>query len=186
MKRKVISNEENDNTRDNKIEKINSDLRRLKKTLKEHGYPNKLISAIETRALRSGRKQTGVFKSNRQSRWALVHDHPEYGTDPQYGTEKDCKTILIRLLLQTLEFVSAPRIKDETISQLFAEYFGRKLDPDTYRDSLLLEHLDFADCAMKRRIPGTDTLTSTSGTRIHNVFQNMFLPMSVGELFAAT
>jgi hypothetical protein len=122
---------------------LNDDIKHLKKILKQNGFPHKLISAIETRALRSGRRQTGVFKSNRQSRWTLIHDHPAHGTDPQYGTEKDCKTILITLLLSTLEFKNAPTINDPLIEELSLRYLDRPLKPGSYKDSLLLEFLDF-------------------------------------------
>lgn len=98
------------------IEQLNKDIKKLKKILKQNGFSQKLISAIETRALRSDRRQTGVFQSNRHSRWTLIHDHPDHGTDPQYGTEVDCKTILLILLLCTLEFRNAPAIDDPLIA----------------------------------------------------------------------
>lgn len=126
------------------LEQLDKDLRRLRKLLRRQvDFPSKLISAIETRALRSGRRQTGVFKSNRTSRWALIHDHPVHGTDPQYGSEKDCKRILVQLLLTTLEFRNAPQIDDPLLAELSARYLGRELRPNSYRDSLLLEFLDF-------------------------------------------
>src|SRR5258705_6603169 len=95
------------------LEIINADLRSLKRILRANGFPPNLLAAITTRAQLSGRRQTGVFQSNRQSRWTLIHDHPQHGTDPQYGTEQDCKTILIVLLLTTLEFKNAPQINNE-------------------------------------------------------------------------
>lgn len=125
------------------IEQLGHDLRALKRILRENDFPPNLISAIETRALRSGRRQTGVFRSNRDSRWSLIHDHPEHGTDPQYGTEEDCKTILIVLLLTTLEFKNAPLIENQTIEELSQRYLDRSLTPGSYRDSLLLEYMDF-------------------------------------------
>lgn len=125
------------------LKELDHDIRELKRILKNNGFPSKLISAIETRALRSGRRQTGVFKSNRQSRWTLISGHPVHGTDPQYGTEQDCKTILIILLLTTLEFQNAPFIDDNKINELSERYLGRALEPGTFRDSLLLEFLDF-------------------------------------------
>lgn len=127
------------------LEKVDKDLRDLKRHLRAAGYPNNLLSAIETRALRSGRRQTGVFRSNRQSRWALIHDDPQHGTDPQYGTEEDCKTILIILLLTTLEFHNAPQIDDPIIPTFFERYVDREFARNTYRDSLLLEFLDFQE-----------------------------------------
>lgn len=125
------------------IQRLNHDLRELKKILRTNGFPPNLISAIETRALRSGRRQTGVFRSNRQSRWTLIHDDPVHGTDPQYGTEENCKTILIILLITTLEFKNAPMIEDPMIAELSERYLSRTLVPGTFRDSLLLEFLDF-------------------------------------------
>lgn len=126
------------------LEQLNRDLRKLKKLLrKQEDFPSRLISAVETRALRSGRRQTGVFKSNRNSRWTLIHDSPEYGTDPQYGTEQDCKRILVQLLLTTLEFRNAPQIDDLLLEELSKRYLGRPLRPESFRDSLLLEFLDF-------------------------------------------
>lgn len=125
------------------VEELDRDLKLLKQVLRQNGFPSSLISSIETRALRSGRRLTGAFKSNRNSRWTLIHDHPEHGTDPQYGTEADCKEIFIRLLLSTLEFKNAPRFEQPTLEALFIKYFGRSLEPGSYRDSLLLEYLDF-------------------------------------------
>lgn len=125
------------------LQRINHDLRVLKRIIRENGFPSNLISAIETRALRSGRRQTGIFRSNRQSRWTLIHDDPVHGTDPQYGTEEDCKVILIKLLISTLEFRNAPEINDHRIAELSERYLNRILEPGTFRDALLLESLDF-------------------------------------------
>jgi hypothetical protein len=55
------------------LDELNADMRRLKGFLRSHAFPPNLISAIETRALRSGRRQTGVFQSNRTPRWRLIH-----------------------------------------------------------------------------------------------------------------
>jgi hypothetical protein len=125
------------------LQSINHDLKMLKKILREYGFPSNLISAIETRALRSGRRQTGNFRSNRQSRWTLIHDDPVKGTDPQYGSEEDCKTILIKLLLTTLEFRNAPEIDDHRIAEMSERYLNKPLTPGKFRDALLLEFLDF-------------------------------------------
>jgi len=125
------------------LEMITADLRNLKRVLVSSRFPRNLIGAIETRALRSGRRQTGVFKSNRSSRWQLINEHPDHGTDPQYGTEEDCKTILITLLLTTLEFKNAPVIDNPVLNVLCNKYLGRQLIRESYRDSLLLEYLDF-------------------------------------------
>jgi hypothetical protein len=125
------------------LEQINADISRLKRILRQHNFPQNLISAIETRALRSGRRQTGVFQSNRHSRWTLIHDDPVHGTDPQYGSERDCKIILLILLLTTLEFSHAPHIQDPVIPELSQRYLGRNIVRESFKDSLLLESLDF-------------------------------------------
>ncbi len=125
------------------LEQLNTDIRNLKRVLRQNHFPPNLISAIETRALRSGRRLTGVFQSNRQSRWTLIHNDPVHGTDPQYGTEENCKTILLVLLLTTLEFLNAPLIEDPLINELFERYLGRQIARESFKDSLLLEFLDF-------------------------------------------
>src|SRR5208282_5274771 len=86
------------------LEKINADLRKAKKGLIAGGLPAALISSVETRALKSGRRQTGQYQSNRASRWALDPN------DPQFGTEVDCKIILLRLFGMILCFRDAPTV----------------------------------------------------------------------------
>lgn len=135
------------------LPQLNTDIRDISRLLRNNGFPDKLISAIKTRALRSGRRQTGVFQSNRHSRWTLIHNHPEHGTDPQYGTEEDCKTILMILLLSTLEFVNAPEIEDELLNTLSLRYLNRNLIPNSYKDSLLLEFLDFNELVEEAENP---------------------------------
>jgi hypothetical protein len=125
------------------LQLLNADRAALKRLLRANGFPPKLIVATETRALKSGRRQTGHFKSNRDWRWTLIHDHPVRGTDPQYGTEEDCKKILMVLLLTMLEFKNAPDIDDPAIATLAGRYLGRPIERESFRDSLLLEFLDF-------------------------------------------
>lgn len=85
------------------LAEVNRDLRALRRLFRTNGIRNNLIESINTRALKSGRRQTGVFPSNRNSRWTLIFQHPKHGTDPQYGTEIDCKIINIKLLLWILQ-----------------------------------------------------------------------------------
>jgi hypothetical protein len=47
------------------------------------------------------------------------------------------------LLLSTLEFKNAPQIEDPLIEELSEKYLKRNIKKDSYRDSLLLEFLDF-------------------------------------------
>lgn len=115
--------------------------------------PKRLLAAIETRAMRTGRKLTGQHRSNRASRWTLS---PE---DPQFGTREDCQTIFIRLLAMLMEFADAPRLPRE-IEELLERYLGRPLQRDSYRDSLTLQRLSyavvFAECETPR--PGHSVL----------------------------
>jgi hypothetical protein len=98
--------------------------------------PAKLITSIETKALRTGRKQTGEHATNRQNRWVISHG------SPQYAAESDCRTIFIILCAMMFEFENAPPLADEA-RVLFESYLGRSITPGTYRDALLLEKLDY-------------------------------------------
>lgn len=120
------------------MKQLDLDIRAARTALKDAGVPDGLINAIGTRALRSGRRTTGEFKSNRASRWTLKL------ADPQYGTEEDCKLILLRLYGTLLEFEGAPDI-DEATAQMFARRLGRPLGKDSFRDELTLEKLSYAE-----------------------------------------
>jgi hypothetical protein len=118
------------------LNQINQDIRTVRQGMIRAGVPVKLFSAIETRALRSGRRTTGAFRSNRESRWRL---DPQ---DPQYGSELDCKIMLLRLLGMVLEFRNAPAV-DAATSQLLTRYVGKKIVTGDYRDVLTKERLDY-------------------------------------------
>jgi len=83
--------------------------------------------------LRSARRQYGVHAT-------LTNLKPN---DPQYGTEIDCKIIEIRLLAMTLSFDNAPKLDRETRKMLETKYLGVSIQAGSYRDSLLLERMDF-------------------------------------------
>jgi hypothetical protein len=107
-------------------------------TLRAAGVPTKLVGAIRTRALRTGRRQTGPFATNRDPRWSRTPDHP------QYGTEVDCKLILLRLYATLLEFDGAPSIAAPTLS-ILENRLGRPIVPNSFRDELTLEKLSFGE-----------------------------------------
>jgi hypothetical protein len=115
---------------------LDADIKAVRKGLREAGVPEKLINAVATRALKSGRRQTGEFRSNRQSRWTLKK------LDPQYGTESDCKKILLRLYATLLEYEGAPTVNPET-QDILQKTLGRKLAPNSLRDELTLEKLSY-------------------------------------------
>lgn len=125
---------------------IDAEVRAVRKALREAGVPSKLVDNIATRALRSGRRQTGEFRSNRNSRWTLQP------MDPQYGTEGDCKVILLRLYAMLLEFEGAPQVS-EAIRMTLEARLGRPLKPGSYRDELTLEKLSYEEIAAEALDP---------------------------------
>ena len=121
-------------------------MRVVKKALREAGIHRKLIAAIETRALRTGRRPTGEFRSNRHTRWTRNL------ADPQYGTELDCRVIFLKLWGMMLCFINAPKLGTDTNARI-EEYLGAPIQSGTYRDPLTLEHLDYAAVAAELEAP---------------------------------
>lgn len=128
------------------LDKINEDIRSVKLTLKTIGLTHKTIESISTRALRSGRKQTGQFRSNRASRWRL---NPN---DPQYGTELDCKLILLKLYAQLFEFYNAPDLP-ERLQLIFNNYVKKPIVSQSYKDPLTKEYLCFEKFCIESNNP---------------------------------
>jgi hypothetical protein len=121
--------------------------------LRAAGLHSKTVSSIKTKALRTGRKVTGEYATNRDPRWSLDPGHP------QYGTEIDCKIIFVKLAAQIFCFDNAPGMPTELtrVSQEIKDlgpdlkdiceerYLGHQIRSGTFRDSLLLERFDFND-----------------------------------------
>ena len=118
------------------LDQLDRDLRAVRRGLRAAGIPGRVLTAITTRAQKSGRRTTGQFRSNREPRWRLQTG------DPQYGQETDCKIIELQLLGMMLEFVNAPRVDDATAAVL-ARYIGHPPLAGSYRDILTLERLDY-------------------------------------------
>lgn len=119
------------------IATLDADRRAVKAAFRSAGCPNKLLAGLETRALKSGRRQTGQFQSNRDPRWTLVTN------DPQFGTERDCKIIQLRLMAMLLQFKNPPAVDNLILQKLESNYLGEKIVAGSYRDSLLLESLNY-------------------------------------------
>lgn len=101
------------------------------------GVPAKTLTAIKAKALKTGRKVTGEHATNRDFRWTRKPNHP------QYGTERDCKIIFVKLCAQIFCFDDAPSM-EAGLRQIFEEkYLGHSIVPGTYRDKLLLERFSF-------------------------------------------
>lgn len=118
------------------LDQVRADLKAAKVALRAAGVPQKLITSIETKALRTGRKQTGEHVTNRQSRWAI---NP---ANPQYATELDSKLIFIILCAMMFEFDNAPPLTAQA-RILFESYLGKQIIAGVYQDALLLEKLDY-------------------------------------------
>ena len=118
------------------FEQIRLDFKAALKAFRAAGVPAKLITSIQTKALRTGRKQTGEHATNRQNRWSI---NPE---SPQYASESDSQIIFIILCAMIFEFENAPPL-DEGIRPVFESYLGKTIKPGTYRDALLLEKLNY-------------------------------------------
>lgn len=117
---------------------LDTDIKVVRSELRRVGVPPKLIGAIATRALRSGRRQTGTYRSNRDPRWKLQ------SKDPQYGTESNSKEVLLKLYATLLEFEGAPSAEGNAL-RILERSLGRSLRPDSFRDELTLEKLSYAD-----------------------------------------
>lgn len=121
------------------LSQIEKDRADVKTALLAAGVPANVLRAIETRALRTGRKTTGEHATNRESRWAIATTHP------QYGTEADCKAIFVRLCALIFCFEKAPALTAPLKQQLEKYYVGHEISPGSHRDSLLLEAFSFDD-----------------------------------------
>ena len=126
---------------------VDSDRRIVKSAFRAAGVPAAITSGIETRALRSGRRQTGQYQSNRNPRWMLQSG------DPQYGSELDCKIIQLRLMGMLLQFEGAPSIDPAAQAVLEQHYLGSPIVAGSYRDSLLLENMRYADFVSEALAP---------------------------------
>lgn len=125
------------------LPEVDADRAAVKMALRAAGISSNVLQAIETRALRTGRKLTGPHATNRHARWSRTVDHP------QYGTELDCKIIAVKLFALIFCFDNAPPLNDPLRSRLEQEYLGHPIAPGVHRDSLLLEQFDFDDLAQE-------------------------------------
>ena len=120
------------------ISELKRDYRTLKRLLREFGIEEKVFKKIQTTARRSGRRQTGQYKSNRESRWKLDPN------DPQYGTEEECRLIELKLVAQLFEFKDAPDVPEDAKS-IISKYLGYQPVKGAFRDALTKEQLSYTE-----------------------------------------
>lgn len=109
----------------------------MKDALKAAGLSTPLLGQISVKALKTQRRQTGIYQTNRDPRWQRPL------LDPQYGTEIDCHIILVKLYGQIFCFDGAPPLEAVLKTRIEDYYLGYPIVPGSYRDSLLLERFDF-------------------------------------------
>ena len=122
------------------IQVLRADRAAVRAALRSAGVASKTLLAIETKALKTGRKTTGQWKTNRDNRWTLSPGHP------QYASEEDCLTIELRLLGMMCEFRNAPSLKPD-VKRVLRKYIGHMPRPGSYRDALTLHLLDYNEFA---------------------------------------
>lgn len=120
------------------LDDVQTHTKEVRRLLLANGVPSRVISAIQTKAYRTGRKVTGEHATNRDARWTLILTHP------QYGSEYDCKVIFVKLCAQIFCFDNAPELH-EPLKGALQLYLDEPIAPNTYRDKLLLERFDFND-----------------------------------------
>jgi hypothetical protein len=121
--------------------------------LRAAGVHSKTVAAIRTKALQTAKKVGGQFATNREKRWLEDPGHP------QYDSEYDCYVIFVKLCAQVFCFQNAPLVPQNlrfvpkdvralgpTLRHVLEErYLGQAIEPNTFKDSLLLERFDFND-----------------------------------------
>lgn len=100
------------------------DLTTLSRFFQRLGYP-KLVSKVRRAAERTARRQTGEWTTNRQARWTLPEEHP------QYASREECANIAAKLLAQVLEFHGAPEPPDE-VKEAAARVLRKEPRPGGY------------------------------------------------------
>ena len=101
------------------IDQVRIDCGLVRAGLRAAGVPPKLISSIERKALKTGRKVTGENATNR-TRWDVAQTHP------QFATERDSRIIFIILCAMMFEFENSPPLPI-TIRPLLEVYLQKEI-----------------------------------------------------------
>lgn len=120
---------------------IRADLRDLVDRLRTAGVPVKLLASIERKCMRTPRRQTGRLdrRTNRQNRWILILDHPDY------STERDALLVRLRLLLDVLGMQDSPQVDRDFVTALARKYFEDTGAGESTRDPLTDEPLSYPE-----------------------------------------
>ena len=123
------------------VRELRNDLGQLFQHLRSAGVPPKLMASIERKCLNTPRRQTGRVdrRTNRQNRWTLAPDHPDY------STELDARLVQLRLLLDMVGMRNGPQIDMEFASALSRKYFGSAIALEPTTDPLTDEVLGYTE-----------------------------------------
>ncbi len=86
----------------------------------------RIAGKVERQVRRTPRRQTGDYKTNRECRWGLAEDHPDYTAPGEIAR------IEAKLYSMALEFQSAPRAPED-VAAAVSTILGRALTRGAYR-----------------------------------------------------
>jgi hypothetical protein len=115
---------------------IDDHLKTLRTYFCQQGYP-KLVERVWRAAARTPRRQTGLYKTNRETRWNLNPSHPEF------STEQECKEVAAKLLAQVLEFDGAPAPTEAEVMEPATAILVYGPTPGSYRCPISGRRLSF-------------------------------------------
>jgi hypothetical protein len=98
-------------------------------------YP-RICKKVELQVRRTPRRQTGLYKTNRECRWKLDPQHPDYTALDQIFP------IEAKLLAQTLSFDGAQKAPD-AVSMAASVVLGDKPEAGTYKCPISGKRMDF-------------------------------------------
>ena len=86
----------------------------------------RIAGKVERQVRRTPRRQTGEYKTNRECRWSLTEDHPDY-TAPE-----EIARIEAKLYAMALEFQEAPTLTDD-VAAAASTILGKAVTRGNYR-----------------------------------------------------
>lgn len=102
------------------LDVVREDLDRLMESMRHAGVAEKLLESMSRKCLRTPRRQTGRvdFRTNRQPRWRIVAEHPDY------ASELNANLVLLRLLIDSLHMQNAPDVDERLIADISERHFA--------------------------------------------------------------
>lgn len=101
---------------------------------------------VQLQVRRTPRRQTGKYKTNRQSRWKLSKDHPDYTAADQIPR------IEAKLFAMALEFDGAPTLPAD-VKAAATTVLGHEVSAGTYRCPISGRPLSFTEIVKEAKAP---------------------------------